>query len=186
MKKILVILIVLFATGSSWALTDISLGVYGGLNMPVIQSDAKSGAGFGIRAKVSPIPLVAGALFFESRKYGDVNKSIDAPPGTATIKGGKVTVFGVEALLGGVGGGIGPHFYVMAGLGSYKWTRDMPNTPKLSKMEYHFGPGLEIAFSKVGIEGKVKFEIVPTDGGGSRKNILAYVGVNYHFGFGVM
>jgi hypothetical protein len=186
MKKILTILIVLFITGNALALTDVSLGVYGGLNAPILQPDTKSGTGFGLRAKVAPIPLVAGALFFESRSYGSPTKTVfegSSLQQTITFDGGKVTIIGIEAMLGGVGGGIGPHFYIMAGLGSYKWKRD---NMTLSKMEYHFGPGLEIGFPKFGIEAKGKFEIVPTGGGGSRKNALAYVGANYHFSFGVM
>ena len=187
MKKTLMILIVLLMTGSAWAFTDISLGVHGGLNAPILQADAKSGTGFGLRAKVAPIPFIAGAIFFESRSYGSPKKTIFADSTfhtTIVFDGGKVTVIGIEAMLGSVGGGIGPHFYFMAGLGNYHWKRD--NIATLSKVEYHFGPGLEIGFPKFGIEGKVKFEIVPTDGGGSRKYLIAYVGANYHFGFGVM
>jgi hypothetical protein len=185
-KKLLtVVAFVLLMTSSVWAIADISLGVYGGLNAGIAQQDTKSGTGFGIRAKISPTPMLGGAVFYETRSFGDPEKKILDETRTITTDGGKVTVIGIEALLGSSGGGIGPHFYFMAGVGSYKWKRD--GYSDLSKTEYHFGPGLEIGLMpSFGIEGKAKFEIVPTGNGGSRKNILAYVGANYHFSLGVM
>jgi hypothetical protein len=184
MKKTLPLIAVLLLTGSAWALTDISLGVYGGLNAPLAQEDAKSGTGFGLRLKVAPVPMFAGAAFFESRSFGDPEVTVFAGTPleqTTTNDGGKVTVFGAEALLGSPGGGFGPHFYFMAGIANYKWKRD--NFEDLSKVGYHIGPGLEVIFPPgIGLEGKAKFEIVPTDGGGSRKNLLLFVGANYHLG----
>jgi hypothetical protein len=190
MKRIVPVMAILFLvpgilwTGRANALTDLALGVYGGLNAPVAQQDARSGAGFGFRIKFAPTPLLGASAFFETRSYGDPEETIlEGQPGeqTVTSDGGKVTVFGVEGLIGNVGGGPGPHFYWMIGVGNYKWTRD--NYGDLSKVGFHLGPGLEIGLpGPIGVEAKAKFEIVPTDGGGSRKNALIYVGANYHFG----
>jgi len=184
MKKLLPIILVLLLAGNASALTDISLGVYGGLNAPLAQQDTKSGTGFGLRIKAAPAPMIGGAVFFESRSYGDAEVTIfEGQPQEQTVStdGGKVTAFGAEVLLGNPGGAFGPHFYFMAGIASYKWKRD--NFEDLSKVGYHLGPGLEVIFPPgIGVEGKAKFEIVPTDGGGSRKNLLLYVGANYHLG----
>jgi len=183
MKKALFVVLLMSLASSAYALTDIAIGVYGGMNMPVVQDDAKSGTGFGLKAKFAPSPLIAGSAFFESRSFGDAEQTI--PVGgediTMTSDGGKVTAFGAEAMIGSVGGGPGPHFYWMLGIASYKWTRD--GYEDLSKVGYHLGPGLEFGFpAKIGIEAKAKFEIVPTDGGGSRKNLLIFIGANYHLG----
>ncbi len=179
MRKLLPILLFLAMTGSAWALTDISVGAFGGLNTPIVQDDAKSGTGFGLKAKISPSPMIAGVLFFESRSFGDPELTIQGT--TMSSDGGKVTAFGVEALIGSTGGGPGPHFYWTIGLSSYKWTRD--GYDDVTEVGYHLGPGLEIVFpANIGIEGRAKFEVVPIDGGGSRKNILIFVGANYHFG----
>ena len=179
MRKLLLMLLLPAMTGSAWALTDISVGAFGGLNTPIVQDDAKSGSGFGLKAKISPSPMLAGAVFFESRSFGDPELTVQGE--TMSSDGGKVTAFGAEALIGNTGGGPGPHFYWAIGLGSYKWTRD--GYDDVSKVGYHLGPGFEIVLPvKIGIEGRAKFEIVPTDGGGSRKNILIFVGANYHFG----
>lgn len=176
-KVLAIVLGTLFMAGNARALTDISAGVYGGLNQPVAQQDAKSGGGFGVKAKVCPIRFVAGALFFESRSYGKPSKTI-MDIGMES-NGGKVTVFGLEAMLGGTGGGVGPHLYWLLGIESYKWKHD--NYPDLSKVGYAFGPGLEIGLpANIGVEARAKFEIVPSGNGGSRKNVLIFVGANYH------
>jgi hypothetical protein len=183
MKKFIPVALVLLMAGNALAVMDISAGIYGGINAPVLQQDTKTGTGFGFKAKVAPIPFVAGALFYEARKFGNPQQTIGGLtfPGT----GGKINVFGLEALVGGIGGGLGPHFYAMAGISSYKWKR--ANKPDFSKTGYNFGTGLEIVLPVgIGIEGQAKFEIVPSGGGGSRKNGLVFVGLNYHLSLGVM
>jgi hypothetical protein len=183
MRRIIPIVLVLIMAGSAQAIMDISAGLYGGINAPIVQEDAKAGTGFGIKAKVAPIPFLAGSLFYESRKFGDPQQKI----GDITFKanGGKISVIGLEALLGSVGGGIGPHFYAMAGVSSYKWKRT--NFPTFSKTGYNVGTGLEIVLPVgIGVEGQAKIEIVPDGNGGSRKNGLVFVGLNYHLGLGLM
>lgn len=179
MKKVLPIILLLLMAGPASALTDISVGVFGGMNFPIVQDDAKSGNGFGLKAKFSPAPIIAGSAFFENRTFGDPELTLFNQ--TMTTDGGKVTALGIEALIGNVGGGMGPHFYWALGLCQYKWKRD--GFEDLSKVGYHLGPGFEmIVPANIGLEIRAKFEIVPTDGGGSRKNVLAFIGANYHFG----
>ncbi len=179
MKKALPLILVLVIASSAMAITDLSLGVYGGLNSPIVQQDTKSGTGFGLKGTFAPTPMIAASVFFESRKYGSPEKTIRGI--TMKTDGGKVSVFGLEAQIGSVGGAMGPHFYWAVGVGSYKWKRD--GYSDLSKVAYHLGPGLEINLPMhIGIEAKGKFEIVPTGGGGSRKNFLIFVGANYHIG----
>jgi hypothetical protein len=183
MKKFIPIVLVLLMAGGAHAISDISAGIYGGINAPVIQQDAKAGTGFGFKAKVSPIPFVAGALFYEARKFGNPEQTIAGV--TFKGNGGKINAFGLEALLGSTGGGVGPHFYAMAGVSSYKWKRT--GLPTFSKTGYNLGTGLEIVLPVgLGIEGQAKFEIVPDGNGGSRKNGLVFVGLNYHLGLGLM
>jgi hypothetical protein len=182
MRKLIPIVLVLILTGSAEAITDISLGLYGGINSPILQEDAKTGSGFGVKAKVAPIPFIAGALFYESRKFGNPEQKI----GPLTYKGvgGKISAIGLEALLGSTGGGPGPHFYGMAGVSSYKWTRN--NFPTFSKTGYNVGAGLEIVLPVgIGVEGQAKFELIPDGNGASRKNGLVFVGLNYHLGLGL-
>jgi hypothetical protein len=177
MKKAL--LLVLILSAPVWAQKDVSVGAFGGLNIPIVQEDAGSGTDFGVKAKFSPMPMIAGAAFFEARTFGDASFTLGNTE--YTTPGGNVTSFGVEALIGNTGGGPGPHFYWAVGISSYKWTRD--NWEDVSKVGYHVGPGIEIVLpAKIGIEVRGKFELVPTEGDGSRKNALLLVGANYHIG----
>jgi hypothetical protein len=186
-KAIFPVILILCLTGSAHAIFDLSLGVYGGLNAPVLQQDAKKGSGLGFKVKAAPIPFMAASLFYESRKFGDVEKTIlEGTPAQTTVKadGGKVKTYGLEAMLGSPGGGIGPHFYGMVGVFNYKWTRT--NFDTFSKTGYNVGVGLEIVIpAGLGVEGQAKFDFIPTSGGGSRKDALAYIGLNYHFGLGL-
>lgn len=177
MKKALLLVLILSAT--VWAQKDISIGVFGGANVPIVQDDAKSGSDFGIKAKFSPIPMIAAAAFFEARTFGDPTFTLGSIE--YTTPGGNVTSFGAEALIGNTGGGPGPHFYWAIGISSYKWTRD--NWEDVTEVGYHLGPGLEVGLpAKFGVEIRGKFELVPTGGDGSRKNAIMLVGVNYHIG----
>ncbi len=183
MKRIIIpVIMVLSMAGSAHAIFDISTGVYGGVNAPVVQEDVKAGTDLGVKIKFAPAPFLAGSVFYEWRKYN--NPEVTIGDVTYTTDGGKVKVFGFEGMLGAPGGGIGPHFYGMAGIFNYKWTRT--NFATLSKVGYNVGAGLEMVFpGSLGFEGQAKFEIVPTTGGGSRKNALVTLGVNYHFGMGM-
>ena len=69
MKKVLLFILILSAP--VWAQKDISVGAFGGLNAPIVQDDAGSGSAFGVKAKFSPMPMIAGAAFFEARSIGD-------------------------------------------------------------------------------------------------------------------
>ena len=176
MRKAL--LLVLILSVPAWAQKDVSVGAFGGLNLPILQEDAASGSDFGVKAKFSPLPLIAGVAFFEARTMGDAKFTLNNTE--YRTDAGSVTSFGVEALIGNTGGGSGPHFYFAVGLSSYKWTRD--NWEDFSKVGYHFGPGFEVVFpAKIGLEFRGYLEVVPYEGA-SRKNGILLVGVNYHIG----
>jgi hypothetical protein len=99
---------------------------------------------------------------------------------TIVMDGGSADVAGAQVMIGDFGRETGPRFYWMFGIGNYHWARD--NFPELDGVFYHAGLGLEMAIpGNFGIDASVKLEVVPTDGGGSRKNFLALVGANYHF-----
>ncbi len=179
MKKLLLFILTLTLAVPVWGQKDISVGVFGGLNYPIVQDDAGSGNDFGIKAKFSPIPMIAGSAFYESRALGD--PTINVFGVEYTTDGGKIASFGVEALIGNTGGGPGPHFYWAIGISNYKWTRD--NWEDVSEVGYHIGPGIEIGLpSNIGLEIRAKFEVVPTGGEGARKNGIILVGANYHIG----
>jgi hypothetical protein len=95
MKKLIAVTLLLLVAGNAYALTDLALGVYGGLNAPLAQQDTKSGAGFGAKVKIAPTPLLGAAAFFETRSFGEPEVTIfeGDPDLQQTLKtdGGKVT-----------------------------------------------------------------------------------------------
>jgi hypothetical protein len=178
MRKMILFLCILAIAMPVYAQKDVSIGAFGGLNAPIVQDDAGSGSAFGARIKYSPLPLVGVAAFFEARSFDD--PSVEIGNISVTTDGGKVTSIGIEGLIGSTGGGIGPHFYWVVGLGSYKWTRD--NREDFSKVGFHLGPGIEIILqSNIGLEARAKIEIIPTGNEATRKNAIITVGANYHF-----
>ncbi len=180
--KLAVGLIVLALASSALALGDISIGPYYGMNIPIVNEEIKSGGMFGIQAKFAPISFLAAGLHFQSRNYGD--PSAELFYGSDTKDGGKLQSFGMDAYLGKTSG-IGPNFYLMASIGSYKWTRD--NMEDISKTAYAFGPGVEIVLPiNLGIEGRGMLEVVPTGDKGSWKSFMWFIGLNYHIGLGAM
>ena len=180
--KILAIFLAIALTSSAFAVSDIAIGPFFGMNIPIANKDAKSGSMFGLQARFSPMPLVAIGGHFQSRKFGDPSE--DFFYGSDTKDGGKISSIGLDAYIGKTAG-TGANIYFMASLGSYKWKRD--NQADVSKMAYQFGPGLEIVLPMgIGIEGKALLEVAPTGNSGSWKNFIWSVGANYHFGLGPM
>jgi hypothetical protein len=180
--KVAVLLIILAMTTSAMALGDLSIGPFFGMNIPIANKDAKSGSMSGFQAKFSPITFVAGGLHFQSRNFGDPSKEFFY--GSDTKDGGKISSIGFDLYLGKTSG-VGPNFYFIGSVGSYKWKRD--NQSDISKTSYSFGPGLEIVLPvKIGIEGRALLEIVPTGEKGSWKNFVWFIGANYHFGLGIL
>ncbi len=180
--KLPALLILLALAASAHALSDISVGPFFGMNMPLANKDAKSGSLIGFQAKYSPIAFFAVGGHYQGRKYGDPSEDFFYGPDTKD--GGSVTSLGIDAYLGKTSG-TGVNFYLVGSLGSYKWKRE--NQGEISKTTYSFGPGLEVVLPmKLGIEGRAMFDIAPTGESGSWKALLWFVGVNYHIGIGPM
>ena len=88
----------------------LGVGVFGGLNYPLVQNDQASGTVFGFkgRVKLAIITLEPNVAF---AKYGspDIAGVIDDPEGS------KMTSFGLDALLGSPVGGPGLAVFVVRG-----------------------------------------------------------------------
>ena len=180
--KLFVLLIVIAMSTSAFAVSDISIGPIFGMNVPLVNKDAKSGSMIGFQAKYSPIPMFAIGAHYQDRKFGDPSEEFFY--GTDTKDGGSIASLGVDAYFGKTSG-TGVNFYLMGSLGTYKWKRE--NQDEVSKATYSIGPGLEIVLPmKLGIEGRAMFDIAPTGESGSWKALLWFVGVNYHMGLGPM
>jgi opacity protein-like surface antigen len=188
---LLALLAALLGATSAWATTQpqVGVGVFGGFSVPVLQdvdvssfspSDAfgPTGTQFGIRAPVKIIPVVTLEPFFAKSNYKDQEETFNGL--TYTRQGYDGTAFGLNAILGQVGGP-GVKFYPYLGLGSFKLSRD---SDEITKMGWNFGVGLGISPApRWSIQIRPEFNMVVT-GDTSRKFGNMTVGVNYELPMG--
>jgi hypothetical protein len=181
--KLLAVVILATSVGTAGAVLDVSVGPYFGMDIPIANDAAKSGSLFGLQGKVSLLPYLAVGAYYSSSSLGDVDKTFfegDPDQFTDTLPGGDVKSFGLDAYFGMFGGVPGFKLYVMGSVGNWKWQRDF--TDDVSEVVWRIGPGAELVLPMgLGIEGRGMFQIAPTDGGGSVKSFLWFVGANYHF-----
>ena len=89
--------------------------------------------------------------------------------------------FGLDAYLGTTGAIGGVNVYLVGSIGTWTWKTDYRDD--ISEIVFSVGPGVELTLPfGLGIEGRGMFQVVPTDGDGSIKSFLWFIGANYHFG----
>jgi len=162
----------------------LSVGVFGGLSIPVLQDVTTSsfspgdafgdtGSQFGIRAPVYAIPVITFEPYFSKANYKDHEEVFSGI--TYTREGFDATSFGLNAILGKPDGG-GFHFYPFVGIGKTKLER---TGEEINKADYHGGLGFGISPApKFSIQLRGEFSMVKT-GDTSRKFTNANLGVNY-------
>jgi hypothetical protein len=179
-KKIALILagILLVSAATSAHATGWGVGGFGGVSIPIVQDDAAQGVVFGGHIRLS----LGGILGLEPNwtyfKNGDWTTS-DAPG--ETFPGSKFNSFGVNAILGGAGPVTGFRFFPFAGFKFYNEKNDFRDFSG-SHLGWNAGLGIEIGAGPIGIEGRASGELLPIDGGGSRKWVHILGGLNYYFG----
>lgn len=179
MKKIIVLAVILLlpvmaaAQGSSFG-----VGASGGLFIPIVQDDQGSGTIFNVRGIWNLNSLITIEPHMNLAKYGDPDLDGGLFEG---FEGSKVTSFGVNAVLG-MGGGMGLHPMIFAGIGTYKTKRDLTNQD-VSDIGYSGGLGLEIGVNKsLAVDARGAMYVIPLDEGGSKKSVSVMAGVNFYFG----
>jgi hypothetical protein len=177
MKRIipLVSLALVLGAGAAGAVgLKIGGGAFGGLSLPVLQDDSKQGTIFGLRLPVSVLPLLTVEPFWVTTSLGDAEETFGGLP--YTRDGGKVTAYGVNALLM-MGGPV--RFYPFVGVASHKLTRKAAED--LTKVGYDFGLGLGLSvIPKLDVDLRGELDMI-TLGETSRKFANVTAGVSYHF-----
>ena len=181
--KLIAALILAMSVGTAGAVLDVSVGPYFGMDIPIANDRAKSGGLFGLQAKVSLMSYLGVGAYYSSSSLGDVENTFfkgEPEEFTDSLPGGDVSTFGLDAYLGVFSGVPGFKFYMMGSVGSWKWKRDY--TDDISEVVWRIGPGAEFVLPMgLGIEGRGMFQIAPTEGGGSVKSFVWFLGANYHF-----
>ena len=156
----------------------ISAGAFAGMNLPIAMEDVTSGALYGFKARFTLLPKIGLEPNVVFSTYGDAEAEVYDE--MQSRDGGKITSFGVDAVLGGIQGFAGLSVYGIAGIGSSKWSRD--GIDDISELTYYLGFGVEYAFPQsISIEVRAKAQIIPHEDG-SYKNGMITAGLNYFFG----
>ncbi len=187
MKKLLLaVLVFALAVPVVNAQTPLKLGagVFGGLNIPIVQKDQASGSVFGFRARVKLIPLLTfepNLLFAKYGKPGTI--TADGGGGTVnfgTTEGSKITGFGLDVTLGLAPGGVGIKPFFAAGIGSFK-QKNNTTGEEFTHVGYKAGLGLGIGLvPKFDIDVRGMALIIPLSEGGSKKSVMATAGLTYN------
>jgi opacity protein-like surface antigen len=179
-KVICLIIVALFvASSSSVALAGkFSIGAFGGLNIPLAQDDAKSGALFGAKGRILLLPYLGIEPNFSFAKYG--GKDIEVRDTSFTGEGGDITSFGADLLLGSMSAMGKMKIYGLVGINSNTYKRE--KIPDESGLGLAFGTGVEFFPTEmVSLEFRAKYHPIKL-GEGGRVHLELSGGVNYYFG----
>lgn len=163
------------------------VGASGGMTYPIIQDDQNNGTVFALRGRWSlgAFGVVEPTLAFTS--YGapdpitfDSHQSLDLG-----IDGSKITMFGLNFVVGGAPGARGLKPMIIGGLGFYKTSNDGTENVQESETKLGFSGGLGLA---IGLSTQLEFDargqlhVIPSEGGASKKSVTILFGVNFYFG----
>lgn len=179
-KVICLIIVALFVAGSSSVAMagKFSIGAFGGLNIPLAQDDAQSGALFGAKGRILLLPYLGVEPYFAMAKYK--GKDAEAREETFTLGDGDITSFGADVVLGSISGLGKTKFYGLVGINSNTYKRD--RVPDESGLGLAFGGGVEFFPTEmVSLEFRAKYHPIKL-GDGGRVHLELSGGVNYYFG----
>jgi hypothetical protein len=165
MRRTLFMTLLALAIGaaSAGAQTDIGVGAFGGMSIPIANDLSKQGPQFGVRIPARIAPWLAIEGFWAMSELGDAEEDFGGPT-TFTRDGGEVNAFGVNALFpfGGDEFGEGIRFFPFVGLGSYSLARE--GSDDVDDMGLNFGLGLGFfVMPKLTLDLRGEFAAIITD-----------------------
>jgi hypothetical protein len=181
MKKIVgVSMMVLFCLSFSSVTTagKFSIGAFGGMNIPIAQGDAKSGALFGAKGRIPLLPFLALEPNFVFAKYA--GKNVDAREKSYPGEGGDITSFGADLLIGTMSGMSKMKFYGLTGINTNTYKRK--GLSNKTGVGLTLGTGFEFFATEVlSLEIRTRYHAIKIDDGG-RPHLEISGGLNYCFG----
>jgi hypothetical protein len=156
------------------------------MTFPVINDNVESGKVYGLQTKVSLSKFFSIGARYQVSQFGSPEQTFfegTANEFTSEKDGGDVASYAFDVYLGNASGTPGLNVYLMGSVGNFTWQRDY--TSDVTELSYSGGVGLEVVIpAGLGLETRGMFEVIPKDGGndGSWKNLLWFVGANFHFG----
>jgi hypothetical protein len=171
-------LLIIVSTASA---AKFSIGGFAGLNIPIAQKDVGNGTVFGVKGRAIVLPFLGVEPNFVFSKYGDKDIKDDDGNLLGTRKGGDITSFGLDAVIGTFSGFSKMRFYGILGLNSNKVKRE--KIPDQTRLGLSMGAGIEfLPIDMLGIEVRARVHSISLKGGGGRDNLELTGGLNYYFG----
>ncbi|NIM97089.1 MAG: outer membrane beta-barrel protein [candidate division Zixibacteria bacterium] len=156
-----------------------SIGGFVGLNIPVGQQDVGNGTLFGAKGRIVLLPFLGIEPNFVFSEYGDKEHDVDGV--TMTRKGGEMTSFGADAVVGTLSGFSQARFYGLVGVNSNTTKRE--GLADQTGLGVAFGAGIEFLPSNMfSLEVRARIHGIRLEGGGARNNLELSAGLNYYFG----
>jgi len=160
----------------------VAVGGFAGYNITILQDDAGSGTLYGFKAKIGGMPLLVFEPSLTFISVGDAENQDDAV-GSFTQQGGSIASYGLNVNLGSMKSVPGFGFYGTGGIGTYSIKPDAPYLEDETRFGFNFGTGLVIKPApKLDVDVSGRLIVITLDGGGSRKSVGVFAGVNYYFG----
>jgi hypothetical protein len=158
----------------------VTIGGFGGMNIPIVQDDAGSGPLYGIRVKIAAnLPFVV-EPYFVSISEGDVDHSDEGIE--FTQKGGSIQSFGVDLAFGGYRARPGANLYFVAGLGAHSRDPGQDYRDKETRFGFDIGLGLVAKVAPMlDLDVGGRLHAFTLEEGGSRKSVGITAGLNYYF-----
>lgn len=162
---------------SESAMPSMGVGVFGGVNIPIVQDDQDNGAVFGLRGRFKLLPILVLEPNITFSKYGT---PADIEGVDFGIEGSKLTGYGLDITLGGVPGEPFKSFVVL-GIGSYTLKNDDTDFDETT-VGYRGGFGVGVAIVReLDIDIRALGLVIPQEVGGSKKSALITGGLTYNF-----
>lgn len=181
MKKLIsifgVILFLLMIVSSASA-RKFSIGGFAGLNLPLAQQDAKSGALFGVKGRVPLLPFLALEPNFVFAKYA--GKDVEVRDKSFAQEGGDITSFGADLLIGSMSGMSKMKFYGLTGINSNTYKRT--GFSNKTGLGWTLGTGFEFLATEIlSLEIRARYHAIKVEEGG-KGQLEVSGGLNYYFG----
>lgn len=180
MRRALILagILMLMASVSFAQMPKFGVGGFGGINIPVVQDDQKSGTVFGLKGRYALMQMIIVEPHVSFGKWGDPDPIDGIDLG---ISGSKINSYGIDVTLGGMPGKKGLKPYGLIGVASYSVKNDDTDYDE-SKLGLAAGFGFAVGVSPlIDIDLRGKAIIAPQEEG-SKKAIWILGGLNYYFG----
>lgn len=161
---------------------SLGLGVFGGIDLPILQADQDRGPIYGAKARIQFLPLIV----FEPHISFTAYEATSFTTFQNDLSGAEITAYGIDAVLGYPNGSIGLRSYLFGGVAYYKITNEQIDAvfgAPGSRFGGSGGIGFGIGLSRsLAIDLRGRLNVITLESGGSKKSASLVGGINYFFG----